>query len=74
VRIDRSDLADAPNSADVAYGARSAPDNQETVDRTQDWAADGDGPFDSAPVAVGSALRIERSTAYRAAVEATYQQ
>jgi hypothetical protein len=55
-------VADAPDNAEVAHYARSARDNQESAGR------------DPSPAAVDSALRTERGTAYRAAVEAAYQQ
>jgi hypothetical protein len=74
VRIDRADLADEPGSADMARYARSSPDNQEAAGKEYDRAVGGDGPLDSSPAAVNSALRIERSTAYRAAVDAAYRQ
>jgi hypothetical protein len=74
VRIDQSDLADAPDSAEVAHYARSAHDNQESADRDRGTALGDDGHLDSSPAAADSAFRIERSTAYRAAVETAYRQ
>jgi hypothetical protein len=74
VRIDRSDLADEHGSADMARFARSALDNQEAAGKDHDRAVAGDGPLDSSPASVDSAPRIERSTAYRAAVDAAYRQ
>ena len=74
MRIDQSDLADAPDSADAAHYARSAFDNQESPGKEKGTTVGGDDPLDSSPPAVDSAVRIERSTAYRAAVEAAYQQ
>ena len=72
MRIDRSDLADAPDSAEVAHYVPSAHDNQESAGRDQ--GTNFGGRLDSSPAAVDSAVRIERSTAYRAAVEAAYRQ
>jgi hypothetical protein len=72
VRIDRSDLADAPDSAEVARHAQPAHDNQEGAGRNQ--GTNGGGHLDSPPAAVDSAVRIERSTAYRAIVEAASRQ
>ena len=74
MRIDRSDLADESGSVDVARYAQSAPDNQGSADRNWATTYGGAGHLDSSPVAVDSAVRIERSTAYRAAVEAAYRQ
>jgi hypothetical protein len=74
VRIDRSDLADEPGSIDVTHRVQSALDNQKSAGRDQGTAFGIDGRPDSSPVAVESVLRIERSTAYRAAVEAVYRQ
>jgi hypothetical protein len=74
VRIDRSDLADALDSAEPVHYVRSAHDNQESAGREQGTNFDGGGRLDSSPAAVDSAVRIERSTAYRADVEAAYRQ
>jgi hypothetical protein len=74
VRIDRSDLADPPDSAEVVHYVRAAHDNQESAGRDQGTNFDGGGRLDSSPAAVDSAVRIERSTAYHAAVEAAYRQ
>lgn len=72
MQLDQSDLADAPDSAEVAHYARSAHDNRESADRGT--ALGDDGRLDSSPAAADAALRIERSTAYRAAVETAYRQ
>jgi hypothetical protein len=74
VRIDRSDLADVPDSAEVTHYIRSTHDNQESADTDRGTDLGDDGHLDSSPIAVDSAVRVERSTAYRAAVEAAYQQ
>ena len=74
MRIDRSDLADAPDSAEVVHYVRSAHDNQESTGRDQRTNFGDDGRLDTSPAAVGSAVLIERSTAYRAAVDAAYRQ
>ena len=74
MRIDRADLADEPDSADMARCSWSVPDNQEAAGKEHDRAVARDTPLDSSTAAVGSALRIERSTAYRAAVDTAYRQ
>jgi hypothetical protein len=74
VRIDRSDLADVPDRANVADYVRSAFDNQESSRKDKGTTVGGDALLDSPPAAADPAVRIERSMGYRATVEAAYQQ
>src|ERR1700735_3616806 len=74
MRIDRSDLADGPGSAHMARRLRSVPDDPDAAGKDQGRAAGGDGRFDSSCVSVDSALRMERTAAYRAAVDSAYRQ
>lgn len=74
MRIDQSDLADAPDSAEVPHYVRSAHDNQQSADRNQDTTSGGHAPLDSSPATADSAVRIERGMAYHTAVEAAYRQ
>ncbi len=74
MRIDRSELADEPGSAPMDLYSRSALDDQEIAGWDQGRATGGDVPLDPPPAVVDSALRIERSAAYRAAVDAAYRQ
>jgi hypothetical protein len=67
VRIDRSDLADEPDDARMARRARSAPDNPDAAGKGHGKAVEGDGLPDSA-------LHVDRAGAYRATVDAAYQQ
>jgi hypothetical protein len=73
VRVDRSDLAGEPDDAHLARRARSAPDDPDAAGKDRGKAAEGDGPPDSSPAPLDSALRVERATAYRAAVDAAYR-
>jgi hypothetical protein len=74
MRIDRSDLADGPGSAHMARRLRSVPDDPDAAGKDQGRAAGGDGRSDSSCVSVDSALRMERTAAYRAAVDSAYRQ
>jgi hypothetical protein len=71
VRIDRSDPADEPGDA---RRARSAPDDPVPAGRDQGNAVGSDGPRDSSPGPLDSALRTERAAIYRAAVDVAYRQ
>jgi hypothetical protein len=74
VRIDRSDLADGPDSgADMARRVRSAPDDPEAAGKEYGKAVGGDGLADSSRAPLDSALRIERAAAYGATVDAAYR-
>ena len=73
MRIDRSDVADGPGSAHVA-SVRSAPDDPDAAGKDQGKAVGGDSLPDSSRASVDSALPIERTAAYRAAVDSAYQQ
>jgi hypothetical protein len=74
VRIDRADLADEPGDAHTGRRARSAPDDPAAVGKGRGKAVGSDGLPDSSPAPLASTLRIERATAYRAAVDAAYRQ
>jgi hypothetical protein len=74
VRIDQSDLADEPGTADATSRARSASDDPHAADKDQGKAVGGDGPLDSSLASVYSALRVERAVAYRAAVDDAYRE
>jgi hypothetical protein len=74
VRIDRSDPADEPGDAHIAGRARSAPDDPGAAGKDRGTAVSGDGPPDSSPARPDSALRTERTAAYRAVVDAVYRQ
>lgn len=74
MRIDRPDLADDADSAHMARHARPARDAPDAVGKDQHRVFGGDGLPDSSPSALASAVRIERSMAYRAVVEAAYRQ
>jgi hypothetical protein len=58
----------------MAPRVRSAPDDPDAAGKDQDKAVGGDGPPDSSRASLDSALRIERTAAYRAAVDAAYRQ
>jgi hypothetical protein len=58
----------------MARRARSAPDDPDAAGKDQDKAVGGDGSPDSPSVSLDSALRIERTAAYRAAVDTAYRQ
>ena len=74
MRIDRPDPADEPDRACMDRHVRSAPDDPDAAGKDQGKAVGGDGPRDSSPGHLGSALRTERAAAYRAAVDAAYRQ
>ena len=73
MRIDRSDLADGPDSAQMGRRVWLAPDDPDAAGKNQGKAVVRDGPPDSSPASVDSALRIERTATYRAVVDAAYQ-
>ena len=73
MRIDRSDMTDGPGIADVT-SLWSAPDDPNAAGKDQGKAVGGDSPPDSSRASVDSALQIERTAAYRAAVDSAYQQ
>lgn len=73
MRIDRSDLADVPGSADMARRVQSAPDDPDSAGKDQDKAVGGDGPRDSSCASPDSASGMDRTAAYRAAVDACRQ-
>jgi hypothetical protein len=73
VRIDRSDLADESDNAQMALSTRLAADDPDATSKDQGKAVGGDGPPDSSPAPLDSALYIERAVAYRAAVDAAYR-
>ena len=74
-RADRSARpADEPDRACMDRRARSAPDDPDAAGKDQGKAVGGDGPRDSSPGPLDSALRTERAAAYRAAVDAAYRQ
>jgi Restriction endonuclease fold toxin 3 len=74
VRIDRPDPSDGPGEAPVARRARSTPDEPDAASEDRGTAVSGDGPPDSFPAHPDAALRTERTVAYRAKVDAVYQQ
>jgi hypothetical protein len=74
VRIDRSDPADVPGNAHLARRVRSAPEDPDAAGKDQGKAVGGDGPHDSSRVSLESALRLDRTAAYRAGVDAAYRQ
>jgi hypothetical protein len=58
----------------VARDVRSAPDDPDAAGKDQGKAVGGDDPPDSSRAFLDSALRIERTATYRAAVDAAYRQ
>jgi hypothetical protein len=58
----------------MARHVRSAPDDPDAAGNDQDKTVGGDDPPDSSRASLDSALRIERTAAYRAAVDAAYWQ
>lgn len=74
MRIDRSDPADGPGDAHTDHRARLTPDDPDAASKDRCKAVSGDGPPGSSPARPDSALRTERSAAYRAKVDAVYQQ
>lgn len=73
MRIDRSDPSGGPGDAPVAR-ARSAPDEPDAASKDSGAAVSGDGPPDSSPASPDTALRTERTEAYRSKVDAVYRQ
>ena len=75
MRIDRSDLTDVPGPgrAHMARRVQSAPDDPDVAGKDQGKAVGGDGPHDSSRASLDSALRMDRTAAYRAAVDAYRQ-
>ena len=73
MRIDRPVAAEEPEGARMDRG-RPAPDDPDAAGKDRDKAAGSDGPCDSSPYPLDSALRTERAAAYRAAVDAAYRQ
>lgn len=76
MRIDRSELADRPGGAHMDHRVRSVPDDPDAADLDQGKAVSGGGgdPCDSFRASPDSALRIQRTAAYRTAVDAAYRQ
>jgi hypothetical protein len=58
----------------MASHVRSAPDDPDAPGKDQGAAVGGDGPPDSPRASLDSAIRIERTVAYRAAVDIGYRQ
>jgi hypothetical protein len=58
----------------MARRVRSAPDDPDAAGRDQGKAVGGDGPHDPSRACLDSALRIDRTEAYRAALDAAYRQ
>jgi hypothetical protein len=58
----------------MASRPRSAPDDPDAADKDQGKAAGGDGSPDSSRASLDSALRVDRTAGYRAAVDAAYRQ
>jgi hypothetical protein len=67
-------LADELGSADMDRHVSSAPDEPGSPGRDQGKAVVGEGSPDSSRVSPDSAMRIERSAAYRVAVDVAYRQ
>lgn len=74
MRIDQSDPAHGRGDAHIADGAPSAIDDLDVTGKDRGTAVSGDGSADSFPGRPDSALRIERTLAYRAVVDAAYRQ
>jgi len=73
VWIDRTVAVEEPQGARTDRRAWLAPDDPDAATKYQDKAAGSDGPRDSSPGLLDSALRTERAAAYRAAVDAAYR-
>jgi hypothetical protein len=58
----------------MTHRARSAPDDPDAAGKDSGKAVSGDDPSDSSPARPDSALRAERTAAYRANVDAVYRQ
>lgn len=71
MQIDRSDVADELDHAHIAVYQRPAPDKPDVAD--VDKAIGSDSVL-SSPASHDSALRLEATAAYRAAVDAAYRQ
>ena len=74
MRIDRSDPADGPGDAHVARRAQPAPDDPDATGKDSGKAVGDYGPPDSSRAHQASALRVERTLAHRAVVNAEYWQ
>lgn len=72
MRIDRSVATEELEGARMDRRARLAPDDPDAASKDRDEAAWCDGPRDSSPVLLDSAVRTERAAAYRAGVDAAY--
>ena len=70
MRIDRSDPADEPGDAHVARRTQSAPDDPDAVGKDRGKRVSDDGRPESSSALPDSALRAERTAAYRAVVDA----
>lgn len=74
MRIDGAGTADEHGDASEIRPARSAADDPRATDKNRDALAGSDDPSDSRAVVPDPALRVERSAAYRAMVDAVYRQ
>lgn len=74
MRVDHSDLVDKTDGTQVNRRARSAFDDPDVADRDLETTVEGDDLPSLPPVLLDSALRVERAAAYRAVVDAAYQQ
>lgn len=74
MRFDWPDASDGPGEVPVARRARSTADEPDTASKDSGTAVSGDGPPGSSPARPDAALRTERTAAYRAKVDAVYQQ
>jgi hypothetical protein len=72
VLIDRPELANGLDSAHMARRVRSATDDPGTAGKNRDKTVGGGGHPDSSPASLDSAVRIERTVAYRDAVYQKY--
>jgi hypothetical protein len=73
VRIDWSDQLDEPGDVPVAHRAQSIPDELDTDTKDKGTAVTGGGLPDSS-ARLDSALRTERTMAYRSEIDAVYRQ
>lgn len=74
MRIDWSDPADGSGDAPVTCRARSTPDDPDAVSKDRGTSVIGSGPPDSSSARPDTATQTERTVAYRAVVDAAYQQ
>ena len=74
MRIDRSDLANELDDAPMASRAGSGSDDPDAAVKDHGKAVASEGPSYSSRAPLDSGLRTERAAAYRAAVDAAYQQ